>query len=60
MLVYYHIGIRSFATNFYCNIPRPLLRTAIGHATEKQFLEYMKIAVVDSALELAKLYLELK
>ena len=60
MLVSSHIGRRSFATNFYGKIPTPLLMSATGHTTEKQFLEYIKIAEVDSALELAKLYLELK
>ena len=60
MLVSSHIGRRSFATNFYGKIPTPLLMAATGHTTEKQFLEYIKIAEVDSALELAKLYLELK
>ena len=60
MLVSSHIGRRSFATNFYGKIPTPLLMSATGHTTEKQFLEYIKIAEVDSALELAKLYLEIK
>ena len=60
MLVSSHIGRRSFATNFYGKIPTPLLMSATVHTTEKQFLEYIKIAEVDSALELAKLYLELK
>ena len=60
MLVSSHIGRRSFATNLYGKIPTPLLMSATGHTTEKQFLEYIKIAEVDSALELAKLYLELK
>lgn len=60
MLVSSHIGRRSFATNFYGKIPTPLLMSATGHTTEKQFLEYIKIAEVDTALELAKLYLELK
>ena len=60
VLVSSHIGRRSFATNFYGKIPTPLLMSATGHTTEKQFLEYIKIAEVDSALELAKLYLELK
>ena len=59
-LISSHIGRRSFATNFYGKIPTPLLMSATGHTTEKQFLEYIKIAEVDSALELAKLYLELK
>jgi len=60
MLVSSHIGRRSFATNFYGKIPTPLLMSATGHTTEKQFLEYIKIAEVDSALELAKRYLELR
>ena len=60
MLVSSHIGRRSFATNFYGKIPTPLLMSATGHSTEKQFLEYIKIAEVDSALELAKRYLELR
>ena len=60
MLVSSHIGRRSFATNFYGKIPTPLLMSATGHTTEKQFLEYIKKGAVDSALDLAKRYLELK
>jgi len=60
MLVSSHIGRRSFATNFYGKIPTPLLMSATGHTTEKQFLKYIKISEIDSALELAKRYLELK
>ena len=55
-LVTSHIGRRSFATNFYGKIPTPLLMSATGHTTEKQFLTYIKKAPIDSALELAKQY----
>lgn len=36
-----HIGRRSFATNFYTQIPTPLLIAATGHSSEAQFLEYV-------------------
>ena len=36
-----HIGRRSFASNHYGKIPTPLLMSVTGHATERQFLEYI-------------------
>jgi len=59
-LVSSHIGRRSFATNFYGKIPTPLLMSATGHTTERQFLEYIKKGAIDNALDLAKHYLNLK
>lgn len=55
-LVTSHIGRRSFATNFYSHIPTPLLMAATGHATEKQFLEYIGKIDVSSAIHLANIF----
>jgi integrase len=54
-LVTSHIGRRSFATNYYGIIPTPLLMSATGHSTEKQFLDYIKRDPIDNALMLAKM-----
>src|SRR5690554_4090618 len=40
-LVTSHICRRSFATNYYGEIPTPLLISVTGHSTETQFLEYI-------------------
>ena len=55
-LVTSHIGRRSFATNYYGKIPTPLLMSATGHSSEKQFLDYIKRDPIDNALMLAKLF----
>lgn len=36
-----HIGRRSFATNFYGNIPTTFLIYVTGHKTEQMFLNYI-------------------
>jgi len=36
-----HICRRSFATNFYSDIPTSILKDITAHSTEKQFLEYI-------------------
>lgn len=51
-LVSSHIGRRSFATNFYGDIPTPHLIFMTGHTTEKMFLEYIGKSEKDKALEL--------
>lgn len=53
-LVASHIGRRSFATNFYGQIPTAILTAATGHATESQFLEYIGKSETERAKELAK------
>jgi integrase len=55
-LVTSHIGRRSFATNYYGKIATPLLMSATGHASEKQFLDYIKRDPIDNALMLAKMF----
>jgi len=55
-LVTSHIGRRSFATNYYGKIPTPLLISATGHSSEKQFLEYIKRDPIDNALMLAEMF----
>jgi integrase len=54
-LVTSHICRRSFASNFYGNekYPTPLLMNITGHATEKQFLEYIGKPSSDFSLQLA-------
>lgn len=53
-LVASHVGRRSFATNFYGEIPTAILTAATGHATEKQFLDYIGKSETERAKELAK------
>lgn len=53
-LVSSHICRRSFATNFYGDIPTPLLISCTGHSTEKEFLKYIGKASIDYAEQLAK------
>lgn len=40
-LVSSHICRRSFATNFYGDIPTSILKDITAHSTERQFLEYI-------------------
>lgn len=51
-LVSSHICRRSFASNFYADIPTPLLMSVTGHSTEKQFLEYIGKPPIDTAAQL--------
>ncbi len=53
-LVTTHICRRSFATNFYGDIPTALLKTITGHSTEQQFLEYIGKNQNDYAVQLAE------
>jgi len=53
-LVTSHICRRSFATNFYGDIPTALLISITGHSTEKQFLEYIGKTETDQAQQLAE------
>ena len=53
-LITSHICRRSFATNFYGDIPTPLLINITGHSTEKEFLNYIGKASIDYAEQLAK------
>ncbi|WP_053978184.1 tyrosine-type recombinase/integrase [Mangrovimonas xylaniphaga] len=55
-LVSSHIGRRSFATNFYGQIPTSYLIYVTGHSTEKMFLQYIGKSNKDLALELTKYF----
>lgn len=50
-LVSSHICRRSFASNFYGDIPTPLLIGITGHSTERQFLEYIGKPPTDKAIQ---------
>jgi len=52
-LVSSHIMRRSFASNFYGDIPTVLLMSAIGHSTEKMFLEYINKSNIEYIEQLA-------
>lgn len=51
-----HIGRRSFATNFYGQIPTTHLIYATGHSSEKMFLNYLGKSNKDIAIELANYF----
>jgi len=53
-LVSSHICRRSFATNYYGDIPTPLLLAVTGHSTERDFLLYIGKSSADYAESLAK------
>jgi integrase len=53
-LITSHVCRRSFATNFYGEIPTPLLISITAHSTERQFLEYIGKSANDYALQLAE------
>ncbi len=53
-LITTHVCRRSFATNFYGEIPTSLLKSITGHATEEQFLEYIGKNQNDYAIQLAE------
>ena len=53
-LITSHICRRSFASNFYGEIPTSLLKDITAHSTEQQFLEYIGKSSSDSALQVAE------
>jgi integrase len=55
-LVSSHIGRRSFATNFYGEIPTTYLIYITGHSTEVMFLNYIGKSNKDLALEIANYF----
>lgn len=55
-LVSSHIGRRSFATNFYGQIPTTLLINVTGHSTEAMFLDYIGKSNKDLAMELTNYF----
>jgi integrase len=57
-LVTSHICRRSFASNYYGEMPTPLIIVITGHSTESQFLEYVGKPPIDHAQQIAE-YLNL-
>ena len=55
-LVTSHIGRRSFATNFYGEIPTTYLTYVTGHSTEVMFLSYIGKSNKDLAMALTKYF----
>ncbi|MBP7498564.1 MAG: tyrosine-type recombinase/integrase [Chryseobacterium sp.] len=51
-----HICRRSFATNLYGQIPTPVIMAITGHATETQFLTYIKKTAAENAEVLRNFY----
>ncbi|WP_165872259.1 tyrosine-type recombinase/integrase [Tenacibaculum sp. M341] len=52
-LITSHICRRSFATNYYGDIPTPLLLNITGHSNEKEFLNYIGKTAIDYAQQMA-------
>ncbi len=57
-LITSHVCRRSFATNFYGNMPTPLIMSITGHTTESQFLEYIGKSEDDSAIQFLEYYMK--
>jgi integrase len=55
-LITSHIGRRSFATNFYGQIPTTYLIYVTGHSTEAMFLNYIGKSNKDLAMELTNYF----
>lgn len=55
-LVSSHIGRRSFASNFYGQIPTSYLIYVTGHSTEKMFLSYIGKSNKDLAMEITNYF----
>lgn len=55
-LVTSHIGRKSFASNFYENIPTAYLLNFTGHTTERQFLDYINKTDVEKARSTAEIF----
>ncbi|TWP24277.1 integrase [Apibacter muscae] len=55
-LITSHICRRSFATNLYGQIPTPVIMSITGHATETQFLTYIKKTNAENAEVLRNFY----
>lgn len=53
-LVSSHVCRRSFATNFYGELPTALLIGITAHSTEQQFLEYIGKGSMDYAVQIAE------
>lgn len=54
-----HICRRSFATNFYGDIPTPVLMKITGHGTERMFLSYIGKTAYDNAHQMLEYFSKL-
>ncbi len=54
-----HVCRRSFATNFYGDIPTAILINITGHGSEKVFLKYIGKSSFDYAVQMHEAYLKL-
>ncbi len=55
-LITSHVCRRSYATNFYGEMPTSWLISITAHATENQFLEYVGKPAIDTAQQIAEFY----
>ncbi len=55
-LISSHVCRRSYATNFYGEIPTSWLISITAHSTERQFLEYVGKSEIDTAQQIADYY----
>jgi integrase len=55
-LISSHVCRRSYATNFYGEVPTSWLMAITAHSTEKQFLEYVGKSELDTAQLIADFY----
>lgn len=53
-LITSHVMRRSFATNYYGEMPTPLIISITGHSTESQYLEYVGKPPIDNAQIIAE------
>ncbi len=58
-LISSHVCRRSYATNFYGEMPTSWLISITAHSTEKQFLEYVGKPAIDTAHQIAEFYAKL-
>jgi integrase len=58
-LITSHVCRRSFATNFYGQIPTPVLINITAHATEKMFLAYIGKTTYDNAFQMVEYFSKL-
>jgi|GEM_PF-74161 len=58
-LVASHICRRSFASNFYGNMPTPLIMNITAHSTEKQFMEYIGKTSTDHVQQIADYFAQM-
>ncbi|WP_339918513.1 phage integrase SAM-like domain-containing protein [uncultured Flavobacterium sp.] len=54
-----HVCRRSFATNFYSDIPTPLIMNITGHSSEQMFLKYIGKTTYDNAHQMLEYFRKL-